>query len=348
MRNLKTWFFLTSFLILFASSLFCQTFNTADSFPKKSNKTKVKTANFIVDLIAEGRNGATIIAGNVTDRETKSPIPGISITEKGTVNGTTTNSDGEFTLNTQSKNAILLISYSGYNTEEISTPESTDPISEDDNSLTSLSGLFIANLGQESTIQPNIMLSQSWKIGRHSIDLRIMGLQNNMDTIQRINALNLIKPEISKINFRITGDFRPIKNNDNATANTEINIFKQQLNQNDNSNQNTQKNDISSLLFKFTAGYRPADGLNFYASGVYYNVFEGVQYYQERFGPNSIKHFWNFEISGKFQISDGALAGTFIQAMYNVNSKDFKKLLNTEDSGVFLIRLGFNKDIYKK
>ncbi|CAH8281465.1 TonB-linked SusC/RagA family outer membrane protein [Mariniflexile fucanivorans] len=48
------------------------------------------------------------------------PLPGANIIEKGTTNGTQADFDGNFTLSVASKNAILVVSYIGYATREIS------------------------------------------------------------------------------------------------------------------------------------------------------------------------------------------------------------------------------------
>lgn len=311
----------------------------------------MQNGNFIVKYNKIISNGSTVISGEILDKETKSPLPGIVITEKGTVNSTSSDIDGKFSLKINAYSAILTISSAGYFTEELNLAEVKEVDDEDNdevekNSLTSLSGLFLANLGGESTIQPNIMLSQSWILGRHGVELRIMGLQNNKDTAQLTNGLNLIKPEISKINFRITGDFIPFKKIDKLNANAEINLFRQQLNYWD-VNQNAMSNDITSMLLKLTLGYQPADGLHFFTSGVYYKVFEGIQYYENRFGSDAITNFWNFEVSGKFIFKTGAFKGSFIQAAYNINSNNYRTLINTKDSGVFLIRIGFNKELLR-
>lgn len=58
------------------------------------------------------------ISGIVTD-ESGIPLPGASIIEKGTSNGTQTDFDGGFSLETKSKNPILVVSYVGFATQEI-------------------------------------------------------------------------------------------------------------------------------------------------------------------------------------------------------------------------------------
>jgi len=58
------------------------------------------------------------IRGTVTDEE-GNPLPGASILEKGTANGTNTDFDGNFSLNVSEEDAILVVSYIGYETTEV-------------------------------------------------------------------------------------------------------------------------------------------------------------------------------------------------------------------------------------
>lgn len=62
--------------------------------------------------------GQTKITGTIVD-ETNQPLPGASILEKGTTNGTDTDFDGKFTLNATSNSGVLVISYIGYKTKQI-------------------------------------------------------------------------------------------------------------------------------------------------------------------------------------------------------------------------------------
>ncbi len=340
MKLIKTKHLLLIFFTLTVSIQYGQTFNGDDAFSNKSKSGKIKTEAHIVKIKVgktDNKSSKSVISGVILDRQTSQPVPGVNVMEKGTNNTVVTDLNGEFTLQTNNKNAVLTINSIAAVPEDVEVPKS------DVGSLTSLSGLLVANLGEESIIQPNIMLSQGWKLGRHAIELRVLGLQKNKDTIQQVNGLNLIKPEISKLNFRITGDFVPLKKVENFTLNTELNIYKQQLNKITGTENEVVSNDITSMLCKLTAGYKPAKGLHFYGSGVYYNVFEGVEFYEDRFGANAIKKFWNFELSGQFVFNSGALEGTFVQASFNVNSDDYKELLDTKDSGVFFIKIGFNK-----
>jgi len=57
------------------------------------------------------------ITGKITDSKDE-PVIGVNILEKGTANGTITDTDGNFSLNV-SDNAVLIVSYIGYTTVEI-------------------------------------------------------------------------------------------------------------------------------------------------------------------------------------------------------------------------------------
>lgn len=59
------------------------------------------------------------ISGTVKDATTGKPLIGVTVRIKGTSTGTTTDESGHFTLNTQD-NAVLVVSFLGYDTKEVS------------------------------------------------------------------------------------------------------------------------------------------------------------------------------------------------------------------------------------
>ncbi|HUH47532.1 MAG TPA: SusC/RagA family TonB-linked outer membrane protein [Arenibacter sp.] len=59
-----------------------------------------------------------VIQGNISDMD-GIPLPGASIVEKGTTNGTQSDFDGNFSLDVANANATLVISYIGYATKEV-------------------------------------------------------------------------------------------------------------------------------------------------------------------------------------------------------------------------------------
>jgi len=63
--------------------------------------------------------GQTKITGKVVD-ETNQPLPSASVVVKGTQNGTSTDFDGNFTLDANSNSGVIIISFVGYNNKEVS------------------------------------------------------------------------------------------------------------------------------------------------------------------------------------------------------------------------------------
>ncbi|MFH5833000.1 SusC/RagA family TonB-linked outer membrane protein [Halalkalibaculum sp. DA384] len=64
-------------------------------------------------------NQAETVSGIVTDAETGEPLPGVNIIVKGTTIGTTTNTEGKYSFDVPSLNDTLVVSFVGYQTEEI-------------------------------------------------------------------------------------------------------------------------------------------------------------------------------------------------------------------------------------
>ena len=60
----------------------------------------------------------TTVTGTVTDND-NIPLPGATIIEKGTTNGTTADFDGNFIIDVADQNAILVVSYLGYSAAEL-------------------------------------------------------------------------------------------------------------------------------------------------------------------------------------------------------------------------------------
>lgn len=61
----------------------------------------------------------TVVRGKVTSQTDGLGLPGVSILEKGTTNGTVTDINGEYSININSANPVLVFSYIGFNTVEM-------------------------------------------------------------------------------------------------------------------------------------------------------------------------------------------------------------------------------------
>lgn len=108
-----------------------------DSTTYSVNYQNILLANVLNDLASKGHfkyevDETTVLVkktkkqnvqqstiGTITDR-TGLPLIGATIIEKGTLNGTTSDFDGKFSITTSSSNAILIISFIGYQNQEIS------------------------------------------------------------------------------------------------------------------------------------------------------------------------------------------------------------------------------------
>jgi TonB-linked SusC/RagA family outer membrane protein len=64
------------------------------------------------------KNYAVTVSGKVMD-ENSSPLVGVSILEKGTTNGTTSDASGQYKLTVADEKAVLVFSFIGYNAEEV-------------------------------------------------------------------------------------------------------------------------------------------------------------------------------------------------------------------------------------
>lgn len=79
--------------------------------------TLLKSFMLIGVFLCFGLVKAQEVSGTVSDAS--GPLPGASVVEKGTTNGTQTDFDGNYTLSNVGSNAILVFSYIGFSTQEI-------------------------------------------------------------------------------------------------------------------------------------------------------------------------------------------------------------------------------------
>ncbi len=79
-----------------------------------------KMNNNLVVIVGEDTLSevALPITGKLVD-EKGDPLAGVSVTEKGTTNGVTTNGEGVFTINVKNENAVLVVSMVGYQQKEV-------------------------------------------------------------------------------------------------------------------------------------------------------------------------------------------------------------------------------------
>ncbi|WP_273277695.1 SusC/RagA family TonB-linked outer membrane protein [Maribacter polysiphoniae] len=99
------------------------------NLPKGKSFTWVSTSVLFLFLLVAGnvkaQQGKTV-SGLITEAGTQGPLPGVNIVEKGTTNGTQTDFDGNYAITLTTDNAVLVLSYLGYSTQEISVGGRTE------------------------------------------------------------------------------------------------------------------------------------------------------------------------------------------------------------------------------
>src|SRR5688572_29301633 len=60
-----------------------------------------------------------VVSGKVTSAEDGSVLPGVNVVLKGTTNGTVTDADGNYKLNVPASGGTLVLSFIGFQTQEL-------------------------------------------------------------------------------------------------------------------------------------------------------------------------------------------------------------------------------------
>ncbi|MGB3775961.1 MAG: SusC/RagA family TonB-linked outer membrane protein [Leeuwenhoekiella sp.] len=87
--------------------------------PSIPNKTEKEVKNASVEKTPLQQT----VTGTVTDSNGM-PIPGVSVIEKNTTNGTATDFDGNYSINLNQSDALLVFSFVGFATKEVAVPDS--------------------------------------------------------------------------------------------------------------------------------------------------------------------------------------------------------------------------------
>lgn len=88
-------------------------------FLRKNDNIIVRKSGFFDSKVSEQFEGIQVNISGVINDENNSPLPGATILEKGTSNGTISNIDGAYSLTVSSEEAVLVVDFVGYLTQEI-------------------------------------------------------------------------------------------------------------------------------------------------------------------------------------------------------------------------------------
>src|SRR5690606_3663944 len=88
------------------------------------------------------------VSGVVTNHQGE-PLPGVNVLEKNTVNGTSTNANGEYSLMVRDENSVLIFSFIGYETQEVPLNGRTQINIELAEDIQSLSEVIVVGYGEQ-------------------------------------------------------------------------------------------------------------------------------------------------------------------------------------------------------
>ncbi|WP_020526953.1 SusC/RagA family TonB-linked outer membrane protein [Flexithrix dorotheae] len=89
------------------------------------------------------------VSGKVTSAEDGEPLPGVNILVKGTMNGTVTDFDGNFKVNVEAEEDILVFSYIGFISKEVPVANQSNMDVALELDVTSLSEVVVVGYGQQ-------------------------------------------------------------------------------------------------------------------------------------------------------------------------------------------------------
>ena len=130
------------------------------------------------------------VHGSVTDEN--GPVAGVTVTEKGTSNATTTNNDGAYTINVKNAGAVLVFTYVGYKTTEIAVAGRHTVNVHIESNAQELSGVVVTALG----------ITRAKKSLGYSVE-EVAGKE--MNRVAQENVLNAMSGKVAGVTINQTG-----------------------------------------------------------------------------------------------------------------------------------------------
>src|SRR5687767_5921108 len=89
---------------------------------------KKRLLGFVVLFLVAGASvmAQHTVSGRVTSSVDGAPLPGVSVLVKGTTTGTSTDADGRFSIGVPDNSAVLVLSFIGFTTQEITVGNQTN------------------------------------------------------------------------------------------------------------------------------------------------------------------------------------------------------------------------------
>lgn len=144
------------------------------------------------------------IRGKVLDANTKEPLVGVNILEKGTNNGTVTDNNGNYTISVKSENSVLVYSFLGYDSQEIIVKDKREIDIFMSESQTLLDEVIVVGYG---TMKKKDLTGSILSIKEK--DLKNIPVNNALELLQgKISGIDMTKSSGeagSSVNFTIRG-----------------------------------------------------------------------------------------------------------------------------------------------
>lgn len=144
------------------------------------------------------------ISGTITD-ENGTPLPGANILEKGTTNGTQADFDGDFSIQIKDENAILVISYIGFATEEIAISGRTNIVISLQEDSATLEEVVVVGFGtrDRKTLAGSVQTVKSEVFEGRSLANALSALQGTAPGL--VVTQNSAQPGSEGFNLRVRG-----------------------------------------------------------------------------------------------------------------------------------------------
>lgn len=125
---------------------------------------KKRLLGFVVLFLVAGASAMAqhTVSGTVTSAD-GAPLPGVSVLVKGTTTGTSTDGDGRFAVSVPDNSAVLVVSFIGYSTQEITVGARTNIDIELAEDITELGEVVVTALGIPRETKTLVYATQSVK-----------------------------------------------------------------------------------------------------------------------------------------------------------------------------------------
>lgn len=150
----------------------------------------LSTSCLLVLLFIQAHAQEQRISGRVTDAIDESGLPGVNVIVKGTTVGTTSDLDGNYSLELPSQNAVLVFSYIGYQSEEVTVGnQSTINLSLTPD-VSQLDEVVVVGFGErrKKDLTGSISTVRSEEIGKIQTASPQFALQGNAAGVRVVNA----------------------------------------------------------------------------------------------------------------------------------------------------------------